>query len=51
MTPINLPYLNVRTHRKRGRSYVYAVYRRNGQVRPIVDETSASATRNAESYQ
>lgn len=38
MTPVNLPYLNVRRHCKRGRLYVYAVYRRAGQVRPIVDE-------------
>lgn len=38
MTPINLPYLNVRRHTKRGRTYVYAVYRRAGQVRPIEDE-------------
>lgn len=38
MTPVNLPYLNVRRHRKRGRTYVYAVYRRVGQVVPIQDE-------------
>lgn len=37
MTPVNLPYLTLTVIRKRGRTYTYAYYLRDGRRRnPVV---------------